>query len=142
MNEGEKLTGRLLQGLFGHKETGTASPCYYCGVITRLLNFEDFRVCERCQKLQVELSYDEMCERYPLRGKDERNQEWFDIEKKTFVERARRLTKQEIEILEASLESEHPFIREALDNIKKGDATESELLFLGRRAEYILDRTK
>jgi len=69
---------RLVYLVFGFKPSdGSGYPCHWCGVLTTLLDAEDFHVCEQHQREYIAIGYGAMKKKYPLAGTDERNPEFF-----------------------------------------------------------------
>ena len=86
--------------LFGLKPSnGPEYPCYWCGILTTLLDAEDFHVCNEHQQESVKIDYDEMEKKYPLAGQDERNLMFFEEQTERHIVRAERLTSDEVHLL-------------------------------------------
>lgn len=124
--------------LYGFKETDdNGYPCYYCGELTTQLDEEAFHVCVEHQREYGMVGFTEMEKRYPLAGKDERNPEYFTSESERRIARAKELKPTELEIIikqGCSPEREHA--RTLLDG---GTLTQSEMAWLGARAEQLID---
>ncbi len=124
--------------LFGFKESGGSDyPCHYCGVLTTLLDAEDIHVCDDHQREYANLGYDAMKQKYPLAGKDERNPEFFKARTQYYLERARRLTKNELKLLiKRGCMYEQEYAQAILDG---KTLEEQQMEWLGRSAKQYID---
>ncbi|OGG80554.1 hypothetical protein A3A39_01550 [Candidatus Kaiserbacteria bacterium RIFCSPLOWO2_01_FULL_54_13] len=123
---------------FGFKPSaGSGYPCHWCGILTTLLDAEDFHVCEKHQQEYIEIGYGAMKEKYPLAGTDERNPTFFKERADCHVARAKRLTKEELLlIIERGAGFDRNHAQMALDG---KTLSENELDFLGQSAEQYID---
>ena len=56
---------RLVYLVFGFKPSdGSGYPCHWCGVLTTLLDAEDFHVCEQHQREYIAIGYGAMKKKY------------------------------------------------------------------------------
>ncbi len=116
---------------------GHRYPCHWCGILTTLLDAEDFHVCQQCQQEYIAIDYDAMRKKYPLAGTDERNSLFFKEKTKRYVARAKRVTKKELLlIVERGAGWDRDHAQMALDGKTLG---ENELDFLGHSAEQYVD---
>jgi hypothetical protein len=116
---------------------GHRYPCHWCGILTTLLDAEDFHVCQQCQKEYIAVGYSAMKEKYPLTGKDERNSLFFEEETKRNIARAKRLTKEELLLI---VERGAAWAQENAQAVLDGKTLDdNELDHLGHSAEQYVD---
>ena len=129
---------RLVCLMFGFKPSGgTRYPCHWCGILTTLLDAENFHVCKKCQEEYIEIGYKSMDEKYPLAGKDERNPLFFKEETERHIARAKRLTKEELLlVIERGCVYEKEYAQAILDG---KTLTENEMEWLGQSVEQYID---
>lgn len=123
--------------LLGFKEGYDPRPCYWCGVMTQLRNAEDFEACEQCQKEYIRLGYDAMSELYPLKGKDERNPQFFIEQSERWRERVARLTDDELTFMTGK---NGLILDEAIQRLKGKVATQWDIELIGDFAEFYIDQ--
>jgi|SRR3989344_2844536 len=116
---------------------GSRYPCHWCGILTTLLDAEDFFVCERCQNEYMASTHEAMKEKYPLAGTDERNSLFFKEQTGRHIARAKRLTNEELHLLiQRGCVYEKGYAQDILDG-KTLD--ERAMEWLGMSAEQYVD---
>jgi hypothetical protein len=132
-----EMSAKAVSLLFGFREGDDEYPCYYCGVLTSLLDAERFHVCAGHQREYGEVGAEEMRKRYPLTGKDERNPEFFRDEREHHLVRARALTPEELRLI---IQRGCAYEREHAQALLDGKTlAENELEWLGNSAEQFID---
>ncbi len=124
--------------MLGFKQSGGPRyPCYYCGILTILLDAEDFRVCHEHQREYIAIGYNAMMKKYPLAGTDERNPLFFKEQAERHIARAKRLTKRELQLI---VERGAGWDRDQAQMVLDGKLlSENELDFLGHSAGQYVD---
>ncbi|MBC7836635.1 hypothetical protein H7X87_02545 [Acetobacteraceae bacterium] len=128
----------LVCAMLGFKQSGGPRyPCHYCGILTILLDAEDFHVCDEHQREYIAIGYNAMMKKYPLAGTDERNPTFFKEQQERRVARGRSLTTDELRLLaQRGCKYEQEYAQAILDG-KTLD--EGEMHWLGTAAEQYVD---
>ncbi|HEY4474087.1 MAG TPA: hypothetical protein VI957_02915 [Candidatus Paceibacterota bacterium] len=132
----EQNRWELLATLFGFKEGGELYPCHFCGIVTKLLDPEDFHVCERCQTEHVRIGYAAMEKKYPLAGKNERNSEFFVAQREAILARAERITEGDLALIE---ERGTRWSKDLVKKLRAGILSDTEKVSLGYSAKDCVD---
>jgi|GEM_PF-2456715 len=132
------LISTLVRAVFGFRPSGGPGyPCYWCGVVTTLFDAERFHVCAPCQEECIARDHSTMKAKYPLAGKDERNTLFFEEERQRHIARAKRLTKEELQLI---IERGAAYDKDSAQMAVDGKTmNEDELDFLGHSAEQYID---
>ncbi len=134
---------RLVVGvLHGFKSSdGPGYPCYWCGVVTKLRDAEDYSTCRACQEEEITLGYQGMKDKYPLAGKGERNSRFFKERSERHLARAYRLTPDELRLLiERGGLHEKECAQAILDGKKIDEFEPWHIELMGSSAEQYIDR--
>lgn len=133
----DDLSAAVYLALSGRRRTQNEYPCTWCGILTTILDAEDFHVCPEHQREYATTDYAVMREKYPLAGKDERNPAFFRARHERLVSRARSLSIRELRlILKRGMGADRDHAQIILD---RGTLSPNGMEFLGGSAEQYVD---